>query len=919
MKLFLAWLGLAIVALAASPENLRCEYLTNPLGIDTPQPRLSWNIISSQRGERQAAYQILVASSAERLAQEHGDLWDSGKVMSDRSVLIPYAGSPLSSRQGCWWKVRVWNQQDKASVWSHAGYWEMGLLTPEAWQPAKWIGLAQDTRQSPLASRVLERPRPAQAQSFPAPMFRRVFQLKPGVTRARVYVCGLGYHEVYVNGQRMGDQVLDPGQTTYDVRAFYVTHDVTAAVKSGDNAVGIYLGNGFYGQNIGFSSKGLCYGPPVLLARLVVDYRDGSTEIVGTDDSWKAETGPVLFDNVYAGETYDAQCERPGWNQPGYDDAAWQKPSVVPAPTPKLQAQMIPPIRHIRTLKPVQVMAGGKGKWIFDLGQNIAGWVRLKPNLPTGTMITMRFGEELAEDGRQINFESTGVKHTFVKQTDIYVCKGVPGETWEPRFTYHGFRYVEVEGLTAQPALDLLEGVLVRTAVEPRGTFECSNELLNRIYRTSLWTIEDNLHSVPEDCPHRERCAWLGDAHCTAETGIFNFDMAAFWTKFMGDVETVLGKGGMNYLKRPATPGIPCNIAVGRRLCQEARPDWGVAVVFVPWFIYNYYGDTQILAEHYPLMKRWVNYVNAHAENSIIVEGYGDWCPPGSNSKMECPVPLSSTAYQYGAWQVMEQVARLLGKTDDAAEFGRQAQITKTAFLTKFFDPQTHGFGSQTADALALRFGLVPAGQIEALANDLARCVTEQHDGHAFVGIHGGRSLFTELDRYGHSAVVFTALTQTNAPSYGYNLSVGLTTWPEVPAPQPAGRSLNHPMQSGFAAWFHESLAGIRPLAPGFKRIAIQPHGFAELAWVKAEHISPYGPIISNWKRDGNQLTMDVTIPANTTAEVYVPAANASAITESGQPAVRAEGVKFLRTEKDATVFAVESGPYQFCTRWKAE
>jgi len=917
MKIFLVWMSLASAVMAAElrPENLRCEYLMNPLGLDAAQPRLSWVINSNHRGVRQTGYQILVASSAERLAQERGDLWNSGKVVSDQSSQVSYAGQPLRSRQGCWWKVRVWDQQGAATPWSHDGYWEMGLLAAEAWQPAKWLTLAQDTRPSPLSKRDLEQRKDhPKAQSFPAPLFRREFQLKPGVVRARVYLCGLGDNELYVNDQRIGEHVLDPGQTTYDERAFYVTHDITAALKTGDNAVGVYLGNGFYGQNIGFASKGLCYGPPTLLALVVVDYRDGSTAVIGTDESWKAETGPVLFDNVYAGETYDAQRERPGWNQPGYDDAAWQKPSVIPAPTPKLQAQMIPPIRRIRTLRPVQVTDGGKGRWIVDLGQNIAGWVRLKPKLPAGTIITMRFGEELAENGKQINFESTGVKHTFVKQTDIYVCKGVPGETWEPRFTYHGFRYVEVEGIPSKPPLDFLEGVHVRTAVESSGSFECSNELLNRIYRTSLWTIEDNLHSVPEDCPHRERCAWLGDAHCTGEAGMFNFNMAAFWTKFMGDVETVLGKGGVTYTKRSATPGIPCNIGVGRRLCQEARPDWGVAVVLVPWFIYNYYGDTRIFAEHYALMKRWVNYVNAHAENGIIIEGYGDWCPPGSNSKMECPVPLSSTAYQYGAWQVMEQVAKILGKTDDAMEFGRQAQVTREAFLAKFFDPQTHGFGSQTADALALRFGLVPVGQAEAVANDLARCVTAQHDGHAFVGIHGGRSLFTELDRYGHTAIAFAALTQTNYPSHGYSLNVGMTTWPEVPGEKPGG-SLNHPMQSGFAAWFHESLAGIRPLAPGFKRIAVQPHGFAELELVKAEHISPYGPIISNWKRAGNQLTMDVTIPANTTAEVYVPAANANTITESGKPAAQAKGVKFLRAEKDTVVFAVESGRYEFCGR----
>jgi len=908
-------------------ENLRCEYRENPLGIDDLTPRLCWQLNSDERGQRQTAYRILVASSADLLKQGCGDLWDSGKMDSDQCLHVRYAGKPLVARERCFWKVQIWDKDGVGSKWSPAAMWEIGLPEMKDWSDASWIRLAQDTRHSPLTKRPVQTKgmeQPRLTEAFPSPLFRREFQTKPGVVRALAYVCGLGYNEVYVSGQRCGDAVLDPGQTTYDVRAFYVTHDITKLLKVGMNAVGVMLGNGFFGQNVGFNSAGLCYDQPALIAKIVVDYADGTTETINTDRSWKADTGPILFDNVYAGETYDARLEKKDWNKSGFDDSKWMAAIAVAPPTERLQAQMIPPIRAIKTLPVQKVIAGENGKWIFDLGQNIAGWAKIHVKAPAGTQFTMKFGEALLPDGKEIDFGTTGTFATGVEQTEIYVCKGGGVETWSPRFTYHGFRYIEVSGLSKPPDKYFLEGVLVHTDVTPQGSFTCSDALLNRIYRTSLWTMEDNMHSVMEDCPHREKCGWLGDAHAAGEATMFNYDMAQFWTKFVDDIGTTLGRGGVTYWGQKAAPGIPCNIAVGKRLCQEARPDWGAAYVLLPWYLYNFYGDTDVFTRHYEHMKDWISYVRGLREDGIVVRGYGDWCPPGGNTAMECPPPLTSTAFFYGTLNIMKAFALQLGKTEDAVAYAHLAEETKTAFNAKFLDTKTGGYGSQTADAVALRFGIEPEGQESNVAKSLRNEVLDQHGGHAFVGIHGGKPLYTQLCENGYEEVAITAMETNTWPSFASTLAQGFTTWPEEadefsPAERITNRSLNHPMQSGFATWFHESVGGIRPAGPGFKHIVLKPHSYRRIAWVKTEHDSLYGPIKSDWFTKTGKFNWRIAIPPNTTATIYVPIKQGGVVTEGGKPADTRPGVKLLRHEDDRVVYDIESGVYDFQSTWVIE
>lgn len=862
-------------------NDLRCEYLTRPMGVDTPQPRLSWTLWSRERGQRQTAYRILVASTTELLERDQADLWDSDKVESERTCHIPYEGKPLRSLQRCYWKVRVWDAEGQPSGWSEVSWWEMGVLHPDEWQ-ARWIG-------APAAE--------------PAPLFRKQFPVKPHLHRARALICGLGYYELYLNGKRVGEQVLDPAQTDYEQRAFYVVHDVTDMLHEGANSVGVMLGNGWYNQAVVWG--GMSYGEPVLLLQLVLEYADGTTERICTDETWKTKPGPVQRNNVYAGEEYDARLEVPGWNEVGVDDSDWQPVRIMPSPTRSLQSQMMPPIRRTRTLPTVALTSPQPGVWIFDMGQNFAGWARLKVQAPAGTTITLRFAEALNPDGT-LNPESTGVFATRVVQTDRYTCKGKGVEVWEPRFTYHGFRYVEMTGYPGTPTPDMLEGVVVHTAVQPAGTFECSDEMLNRIHRTALWTQISNLHGIPTDCPHRERCGWLGDAHVSAEMTIYHFEMANFWTKYLDDIETSLTE-----------EGLPTFVAPGKRKIGKASPDWGTAMVQIPWYLYLYYGDTRVLERHYPTMKRWIEHLQSIAEGYIVSAGLGDWCAPGSVPG-NTPIPVTSTAVFYLDTVLMRKIATVLGREEDTTRFAMLAHHIKQAFIERFYDASHHTFGSQAADALALAWGLAPDGEEQAIADSLARDVMNKHQGHHTTGILGSRHLYWALSEYGHGDVAMTLLHQSSYPSIGHLFRLGATTfwehWSEPHIDEQEGpRSYNHPMQGGFDAWFFAGVAGIRPSEQGvgFQHILLQPQILPGLTWARATYRSMHGLIASEWYRDGDKLRWKVGIPPGTTATVRFPVPDIRAVSESGEhpPTLPGATVTDIRGLPAAEL---SSGEYEF-------
>jgi len=937
---------------------LTCEYQTNPIGIDAVQPRLGWVLVSDERGQAQTAYRIMVASSPEALSQDKPDVWDSREVPMARSILTPYQGPPLQSGQRYWWKVKVWDRDGQPSAWSAPAWWEMGLLAPADWAPAYWVQLPKDTRNSPLAARELktsEMEEAVKVESHPSPLFRRELVLTGEVSRARAYVGCQGYCELRVNGQKVGDAVLEPAPSPTIARAYYATHDIRKYLRRGTNAVGLMLGNGFFGQNLAFNAPFLEHGQPAAIAKIVVEYAGGGQVVVVTDSSWRTETGPVLFDNVYAGETYDARNWPEGWDSPGFDDSRWtkalvvtnfalDKPAVEPAAKPaksgppgsanlkpditpflpELAAQPLPPIRRVRTLPAVRHFKGKNGREIYDLGRNIVGWARLKVHgEKAGTVITMRFAEALTPDGSAIDTASTGAASTGFVPTDIYICSGTAQETWEPRFTCHGFRYVEVDG-DSQPGDDTIEGVLVRSDVERAGDFVCSMPVLNRIYEASVRTVENNLQGIPVDSPNGSQMASMGGAMAVAPATIFNFDVLPLWAKFMDDLSAKAESARTRSGQLGGSLPLPRYVNSARWLGgAEAWPDWGAAVALVPWYMYIYYGDTNALVEHYDLMRGWMESLKNQASGYILEKGHGEWgladeLPAGA------PPALVSTAHYYGALRLMEQVARLVWKMEDAFVFAEQSRRVQAAFHRRFYDPGSKSYGSATANALVLRFGLAPPEIEAAVARRLAEQVTDVQGGYPPTGILATRPLLTLLDKFGYEAVVFKAMTLSGYPALDWILSQGQTTWPETITRTAGGglncdRPLDYAPRAAIAAWFHESVGGIRPVAdaPGFRRFELSPHHWQILSHASAVYRSPYGLIKSAWKVESGRLRWRVDVPVNATATVYIPAARASRVKESGMKLEKSPGVRILGLKDGRVVCEIVSGSYLFETELK--
>ena len=892
---------------ALRPLALKCEYAENPLGVDAARPRLSWRVESPRRAKMQTAYQLLVATSAAKLAEGTADLWDSGRVASDRSIQIEYQGRALRSFDRCYWKVRVWDQSGALSPYSQTATWEMGLLAPTDWK-AKWITADYLLR---AESTVAQRPvGPGPHPRHRAPLFRKTFRLHALPLAARAYLCGLGYGELYLNGFKVGDHVLDPAQTDYEERALYVTYDVTQYLLPGENTVGVMLGSGWFNQDVVWKEGkyrvpgGTDYGVPRVLLQLRWEYRDGSVETLTTDETWKVTAGPVFDNNVYAGEVYDARLELAGWSGNGLDDQVWTAASLAASPTKRLEAQTLPPIKRTATLRAVTLSQPKPGNFVYDFGQNFAGWARLKVSAPRGTRIELRFAESVHSDGT-IDPASTGVFATGVVQTDVYIAKGAGEEVWEPRFTYHGFRYVEVTGLQGAPSLENLEGVVVHSAVPRAGNFVCSDAALNQIHEMALRTETSNLHGVPTDCPARERCGWLGDAQVSAEMTILNFDMAAFWAKYVRDIRT------------SEQSGLPTMVAPGKRKLGEAVPDWGTATVQLPWYLYLYYGDTGMLAEHYNEMQRWVDHLRKIARDNVLNEGLGDWCPPGSVAPTETPVALTSTAYFYLDARMLSAAAKILDHKQDAADYGLLADNIREAFGRKFFESSAKSYGSQTADSLALRLGLVPAADEAQVASSLARDVTEKHGGHFSTGITGSRSLYWALGEYGHGDVALTIFRQNTYPSIGYLISLGATTfwetWGEPEIDQQHGpRSRNHPMQGGFDTWFYQGLGGIcpDPERPAFKHVVLRPQVPPGLGHVRATYDSIYGRIRSEWWQEDQHFRWHIEVPANTRATVYMPCNASGAITEGARPVREVKEILWHGGTLGRAIFEIGSGEY---------
>jgi alpha-L-rhamnosidase len=903
-----AALLLAGLSRAATVGELRCEFLVDPQGIDAARPRLSWTMGSGQRGDAQTAYQVLVASSPQVLERGSGDLWDSGKVYSADSNQVAYQGLPLGSLRACYWKVCVWDRRGNASAWSDPAQWTMGLLEPMDWK-AKWIGL--DSESGPGGE-----PAPAASpRRLSARWLRKEFSADRKISRATVCYSGLGWSELYINGERIGNEVLSPALSDYRKRVFYVTHDVSAALVQGPNAIGVVLGNGrFYAPRIA-KPKTETYGTPRLLLQLHLEYEDGGSEDVVSDESWKLSAdGPILANNEYDGEQYDARREFADWARPGFRDGAWQHAQAVDAPGGVMSAPMIDPIRVTGAIKPVSESEPKPGMFVYDLGQNIAGWCLLRANGPAGQEVRLRFAERLRDDGTLYldNLRSA-------KVTDSYTLKGGGLETHEPRFTLHGFRYVELTGFPGRPGADAVEGRIVNDDLESAGDFACSNPLLNRIYRNVVWGVRGNYRSIPTDCPQRdERQGWLGDRAAESRGEAYIFRNNALYAKWVQDMADAQRDDG-------AVPDVcPAYWAF-----YNDSVTWPSSIAIIPGALLDQDADRGLLERAYPAIARWLNHQIGLVQGNISTrDTYADWCEPPESPDLihskdparKTAGPILATAYLYHCLQLGARYARVLGFPDDERRFGDEADLLRQGLNERFYKagPGQYDNGSATSYILPLAFGMVPPADRQRVMGRLVDKIVNENHGHGSHGLVGGQWVNRVLTQYGHGDVAYAMATQTTYPSLGYMAARGATTVWELwngDTADPSMNSGNHVMLVGdLVTWLYENVAGIAPDPdqPGFRHVLMRPTPVGDLKWVRASYRSLCGPISSEWRRDGASLSLDVTVPANSTATVYVPAEAAGAVTESGAPAAQAEGVQFLRSEGGAAVYEVGSGTYRF-------
>lgn len=865
----------------------------NPLTIESEQPLFSWIVDAEGYNKSQSSYHILIASSEEKLNESDADIWNSDKVNSDKSSFVKYEGKGLKAMQTYFWKVKIWDEKDEVSNWSEVQKFQMGLMNEANWKASKWITLNKDTRTSPHRFRDYKTGRmeaPLSVDGFAASYFRNEIIINKTIENAQAYICGLGYYELFLNGEKVGDHVLDPAPSNYDKQVYYVNYDITEALKSGKNAFGIIMGNGFYGQNISWkrdpeSEKDLAYGPPTVKLLVKLKYDDGTEADFYTDETWKEATGPIVFNNIYGGDTYDANFELGNWTTVDYDDTSWGKVKVTKPKLKKISANQIPPIKKLKELEPQKVFKGPDGEWIVDFGQNIAGWVKINVEEEKDQLIEIITTEALLTNGKDIFKGSTGGGANGMAQIYKYICKGDGIESWEPKFSYHGFRYAKIKGISSKPDAEMIKAVLVATDVKETGRFSSSDALLNKMHSISKWTIVDNLHGIPEDCPHREKCGWLGDAHAFCEYALYNYDMYDFYKKYMEDIRTQMRPTkGHNNLEIKFQ--VPTMIAPGKRTSTYAKIDWGVATMYLPWYNYLFYGDDTIVKYYYEGMKNLTDfYLNFKDENGIMQDGMGDWCPPlwdrrKNPSAMECDPIISANAYFYDVLGIMERFAEMNNDAVYEAQMKNEKEALKKAFNQEFLvdilNTEHKWYQSQTATVQALQFGLVPEQAIETVVNGLVHNIVEVKGGHHSTGIHGNRYIYTVLSKYGKADLAYQILTTPEFPSQTYVMNSGFTTWPErqfewekMEGPT---NSLNHPMHSGFAAYFYESLGGVKSSEsnPGYKLFVVNPEFPTAITNTEVSIPTPYGDISITWNANDNLLSMNLEVPFNTKAKIIV-------------------------------------------------
>jgi alpha-L-rhamnosidase len=884
--------------------NLSTEYKTNPLGIDVRKPRLSWQMQTATRGVMQSAYQVRVAPSVADLQTGRNLLWDSGRVNSDESIHLVYEGPPLESAHRYYWQVRVWDGRGKATDWSEPAYWETGLLQPADWQ-ANWI--------EPDLQEDISRP-------GPVPMLRREFKLSGVIKSARAYVTSHGLYEMYLNGRRVSDQLFTPGWTSYKKRLQYQTYDVTELLQRGDNAIGVLLGNGWYRGEIGFTNKRNVYGNRVaLLCQIKITYKDGREETIGTDQNWKATTGAILMSEIYHGETYDARLEKARWSEPGFADAEWSGVKIASYPKDNLVAPAGPDVHRIQEIKPVKIIKTPAGETVVDMGQNMVGWVRLKVQGASGTTVTLRHAEVLDKAG---NFYTENLRNA--KETLRYTLKGGGVESYEPHFTFQGFRYVAIDGYPGELTLDSLTGIVIHSDIHPTSEFETSSQLINQLQHNIIWGQKGNFLDVPTDCPQRdERLGWTGDAQVFARTAMFNADVAGFFTKWLKDMAADQNENG-------SVPYVIPNV-----LGAGTSAAWADAAVIIPWTLYLSYGDKHILGDQYDSMARWVEYERQRAGDDYIWDGdfhFGDWLAfastasdyPGATTGKD----LIATAFFAHSTDLLQRIAQILGKSSDAVRYAELLAKIKSAFCREFVTETGRvGENTQTAYALALQFDLLPESLRPVAAKRLAQEIRQRK--HLTTGFVGTPYLCHVLSRYGYTDVAYMLLNREQYPSWLYPVKQGATTiWERWDGRKPDGtfqdkgmNSFNHYAYGAIGEWMYRVMAGIEidEASPGYKHILIQPQPGGGFTNVKASHATMYGKVSSAWTLKDGKFELAVEVPVNTRATVRLPQAQLANVTESGQALVTGNGITVTKQDDKAVVVEIGSGQYRFAYSMKAD
>lgn len=898
--------------------DLTCEQLSHPIGIDAEAPRFSWKMHSITRNARQTAYQILLADAPELLSTQKANIWNSGKIRSDRSLLVPYEGRPLSPSTPYYWTVRIWDEQGKCSDWSEPTTFVTGLRKEEDWNGAKWIALEKDgTQMVPFLPFLNEEQRSQlrDAGNYRMPLFRKPFSLpEKDIKQAIVYICGLGHFDLYLNGEKVGNHFLDPGWTKYDKEALYVAFDVTEMLHSGENIFGVMLGNGFY--NIPakryFKLAG-SFGAPKMRLNLVVRYTDNTVGSIVSDKSWQAAPGPITYSCIYGGEDYDARLERCGWadnKRFALTEKGWQE-AVEVEQNIRLKSQLGTQLTVSRHLPAVSVYKNEKGNWIYDLGQNFSGIIRVRLNGTAGQSVTFRPAELLNAD-KTVNQSASGAPYYF-----NYTLKGWETEEWQPRFSYYGFRYVQVEGAvpTGQenpghlPEITELEGLHTCCELPEAGYFHCSKPLFNQIYTLIDWAIRSNSASVLTDCPHREKLGWLEQGHLMQHSIQYRYATPSIYRKMMADMAASQLENGIIPTIAPEYVRFDGGF--------ENSPEWGSTFIISPWYIYQWYGDRSLIETYYPAMKRYVAYLTERADNHIVAYGLGDWYDIGPKAPGYAQLTsngLTATAIYYYDVTLMRRMAALLNKTEDERYFAGLAKDIKQAYNATFFNTEKGAYdrNSQTANAISLFMGLVDEKNEPAVLNSLVEDIKGRN--YALTaGDVGYRYVLRALEQRNASDIIFKMNSRYDVPGYGWQLAHGATALTESWQAYDFV-SNNHFMLGHLMEWLFGGLGGLKQdeTSVAYKRLYIDPQPVGDVNEAVTAYESPYGKVRCEWQRTQDTYTLHLVVPTNSEAVVCLPSARADRITEYGRPIDRQKGIRLLTAGAYKSKWLVGSGEYLF-------